>query len=87
MTTSPKSLTIQISSRLVLELMAGRITHEQFKDFAFGNNLNQFERELASGLTIHSTHLEKAGIDEDDDRLVFRFSEDPAAMPLRAPKT
>lgn len=83
-TRTGKVMTIEISSRLVQELLAGRVTHERFHDIAFGkNHPNLFERWLKMGYTIDQVSNEKAGVDEDDDRLVFKFSRDPAASDLR----
>lgn len=73
------AMTIKISSRLVLELLAGRISTKRFEQMAFGNHQNQFEYELRQGLMISSAHIESGGIDEDDDRLVFELGQDPAA--------
>src|SRR6202044_468910 len=65
------SMSIKISSRLVLELLAGRISQQQFQDFIFGKDKNIFDIQLARGLTIQSSRIEKAGLDDDDDYLVF----------------
>lgn len=79
------NMSISISSRMVLELLAGRITQEQFQDYAFrGDDL--FERQLKAGCTIQSARLEKGGLDEDDDQLVFELKPDWGARPLRNPK-
>ncbi|SFM04134.1 hypothetical protein SAMN03159423_5011 [Bradyrhizobium sp. NFR13] len=86
MTTKLGSLSISVSSRLVLELLAGRITEEQFRNFAFGRDHNHFERYLKSGMTIQSARLEKSGIDEDDDDLVLDLEPDWGAKPLVNPK-
>ncbi|MZH02320.1 MAG: hypothetical protein F3745_02655 [Nitrospinae bacterium] len=72
-------MTIKVSSRLVLDLLAGRTTTEIFQQEVFGKNQNQFEHEQNQGFTIKSSHIEPGGIDEDDDYLVFELSPDPAA--------
>jgi hypothetical protein len=87
MTSKHGSLTIRISSRMVLELLAGRITQEQFQNFAFGKDLNQFDHQFKQGMTIQSASLEKGGLDEDDDYLVFDMEPDFGARPLRNPKS
>lgn len=82
------NVSISISSRMILELLAGRITQEQFQHFAFrGQSENFFEQQLKSGLTIQTARLDKGGLDEDDDTLVFEFEPDWGAKPLRNPKT
>ena len=80
------SMTIKVSSRLVLELLAGRISQERFRDCIFGKNKNIFEIQLTRGLTIQSSHLEKSGLDKDDDYLVFDMEPDFAAGPLKKPE-
>lgn len=79
-------LSIKISSRMVLELLAGRITQEQFQRIAFGEHKNLFDHQLRLGNTIQASRVEKGGLDEDDDWLVFELEPDVAAMPLRNPK-
>jgi hypothetical protein len=80
------SMTIKVSSRLVLELLAGRISQQQFQDFTLGKDKNIFDIQLTRGLTIQSAHVEKAGLDEDDDYLVFDLEHDFAASALRKPE-
>lgn len=80
------NVSISISSRMVLELLAGRITQEQFQNCAFGRNDNLFEHQLKSGFTIQAARLEKGGLDEDDDKLVFELEPDWGARPLHNPK-
>jgi hypothetical protein len=70
----------------VLELLAGRITQEQFRNFAFGESRNQFDFQFKRGFTIQSARLEKAGLDEDDDFFVFQLEPDFGAQALRNPK-
>jgi len=79
-------MTIKVSSRLVLELLAGRISQEQFRNFMFGKDKNIFEIQLTRGLTIQSSHLEKSGLDKDDDYLVFDMEPDFAAGALKKPE-
>jgi hypothetical protein len=42
---------------------------------------------LRAGKTIQSSRLEKRGLDEDDDYLVFDLEPDAAALPLTASST
>lgn len=81
------SMTIKISSRLVQEFFAGRISHEQFKLFAFGKDTNLFDHQLSRGFTIQNARVEKTGIDEDDDYIVFDLQPDASALPLANPKS
>jgi hypothetical protein len=70
--------TVKISARLLQELMAGKITPEQFQRNAFSEG-NPFRKWLDDGYVISGTRLESAGRDEDDDHVVFEFQRDPAA--------
>ena len=79
------NMSISISSRMVLELLAGRITQEQFQNYACACD-NFFEQQLKAGCTIQTARLEKGGLDEDDDQLVFELEPDWGARPLRNPK-
>ena len=85
MTTKSSATSISISARMVLELLSGRITLEEFQNFAFGQNDNLFDRQFKSGMTIQSARLERAGLDEDDDYLVFDMEPDWGAQRLRNP--
>ncbi len=76
-------LTVKLSARLVLEYLAGKVTKEQF--LHFGGMPDVLENMLKSGSTIQSTRIEKAGLDEDDDHIVFELGHDYAASPLRMP--
>jgi hypothetical protein len=79
---------IKVSARRLQELLAGRITLQQFEQREFGvGMLNRFDSELERGLTIQDARVEKAGLDEDDDILVFDLGPDPAALPLKKPTT
>ncbi|MGY4296141.1 hypothetical protein ACVWXN_004236 [Bradyrhizobium sp. i1.4.4] len=78
-------ISIKISARLILEFLAGRITQEQFQYFAFRNDRNLFDHWFKMGMTIQSARLEKGGLDEDDDHLVFDMEPDFGAMALRIP--
>jgi hypothetical protein len=80
------SLTIKISSRLLQEALAGKISIDKFAEIAFGKDSNQFEYQLARGFTIQSSHIEHGGLDEDDDHLVLDFAADPSASALTNPK-
>ena len=82
------SMSIKVSARRLQELLAGRITLQQFQQRTFGGGMpNQFDYQLGRGLTIQKARVEKAGLDEDDDFLVFDLGPDPAALPLGEPST
>jgi hypothetical protein len=75
---------IKFSARAILDLLAGRITPEQAKrafDSLAGKAL---KAHLDRGETIADLRLEPGGPDQDDDHIVFTFSDDPAARELKA---
>jgi hypothetical protein len=86
MTSKSSSISISISARMVVELLAGRITQQQFQNLAFGEGQNQFDHQFKRGMTIQSARLEKGGLDEDDDCLVFEMEPDFGAQALQNPK-
>jgi hypothetical protein len=77
-------MTLRISARAVQELMAGRLSTENFQRRAMGND-NLVRQQLEVGRTISSARFEPQGLDEDDDYLVLDFRDDPAASALRLP--
>ena len=64
-------MTVRISSRLVLELLAGRIDAEQFRREAFNSLPNVFATALDARKAIQVARFETGGLDEDDDYVVF----------------
>src|SRR6266850_3132412 len=86
------SAEVRLSVRVIQELLAGRLTQEEFFklhgmiDMQGTRGIgNPFERALAEGRLIESTTVE-ANSDKDDDWLVFRFGEsDPAIFRFRVP--
>jgi len=76
------ALTMKISARLLQEYLAGKISLEQFERFACGKD-NQFRRWLEQGYTLSNANFVRAGIDEDDDYVIFEFLPDPAASSLK----
>jgi hypothetical protein len=85
--TGPTSMSIRIHTRLLQDFLAGRIERQQFELRAFGGVVNPFDDRLKRGRTIHSARVEKAGLDEDGDIVVFELEMDPAALPLKMPAT
>ena len=75
---------IKFSARLFQEFIAGRVEADHFR--RLNGALELFEAELKQGRTLKGARLEPAGIDEDDDYLVFEFAPDAAAQRLRNPK-
>lgn len=79
------TISVKLSARLVLEYLAGRITSEQFRHF--GGMSDILDSTLKAGNTIQSARIEKAGLDEDDDHIVFELDRDYAASALSATAT
>lgn len=87
-----KTKTIKISSRALLELLAGRISSDRFLELHGWNagnsnrfDINLFKRALESGRMIKAIHVESGG-DKDDDWLEFEFgAPDAAISPFVAP--
>lgn len=81
-----ESMTISISARALLDLLAGRITPDQFNHMVgmkeTPTQKNLFKHRLDQGDVISSVRIEPGGIDEDDDRLVIELARDPSAAPL-----
>jgi hypothetical protein len=75
---------IKFSARLFQEFIAGRIGADHFR--RLNGALELFESELKQGRTLKSARLEPAGLEEDDDYLVFEFASDAAARPLQNPR-
>ena len=77
---------ISISARAFLDLLAGRLTPEQFNHMigmdGSRSRANLFKLCLERGEIISSIKIEPGGLDEDDDRLVVEFSKDPSASRL-----
>jgi hypothetical protein len=86
MTLGPSVMTIRISARAVLDLLAGRISLEQFQRFTGledkPTQANIFKHRLSQGDILSSARLEPGGVDEDDDWLVLELGRDPSAAPL-----
>lgn len=76
---------IRFPARLLLDLLAGRITEEWFRNYHTNNgrNTNLFENWLNMGMTISATEMAPRSIDEDDDHIILHFTDDPAARPFQ----
>lgn len=86
MHSSEHGMSIRISARALIELLAGRITLEQFQHFTgldkTPTSPNIFAHRLDQGDVIRAVRLKDAGVDQDDDWLEFELERDPAAAPL-----
>jgi hypothetical protein len=74
------SHSLKVSARKIQEVLAGRMTPQQFfENYAHPNSPfdNPFARALKQGFTIQSVTLTKIP-DADDDLLEFRFGPDAA---------
>ena len=82
-------MTIKISARALLDLLAGRITVEKFHHFVGledkPDQPNIFKHRLEQGDILSDVKIEPGGLDEDDDWLVLELKEDPSAALLRVP--
>jgi hypothetical protein len=80
---------VKVSSRMIMDLLAGRMTPEQFRHFMGERpgQANLFHHWLGMGYTIKAAKLEDGGIDADDDFLVLTLSDDPAARSLKLKPT
>lgn len=76
---------IKVPARAFLDLMAGRITSEQFYYFLGERNgeKNLFKHWLDLGMTLKNASIAPRDIDQDDDHLILEFEDDPSARPLR----
>jgi hypothetical protein len=79
-----RQMTVKLSARSLQDIIAGRLSGEQFELWATGKP-NPFAKAIEQGLTISAVSFEAKGTDEDDDYVVFEFSDDPAARKLRLP--
>lgn len=89
MTSSHDNLTVSVSARLLLDLLAHKITPQQFRYF-LGDKPNEtgfFAHQLNRGQTITKVEMGPRLIDSDDDYLILHFSEDPAAKDLQITKS
>ena len=86
-----KSMEVTISSRVLADLLAGRLSTEEFHDtFDRDSRLpmgDAFEDAVKNGLTIESISLVKDETETDDDWVTITYSgPDPAISPFRDPR-
>lgn len=83
-------VTIKVSARALLALLADQITLEQFQHFTglkeTSTRGNLLAHRLRQGDVLSSVSIEPGGLDEDDDRFVFELKTDPAASLLKLPE-
>jgi len=81
-------LRVEFPARMLLDLLAGRMTEEQFRrQLDRPGSKNIFEHWLSSGMTISRAEMAPRDIDEDDDHIVLYFSDDPAARAFKLPES
>lgn len=76
---------IKFPARLLLDLLAGRITEEWFRNYhtRSGRDVNLFEHWLNMGMTLSNIEMAPRSLDEDDDHIILHFSDDAAARPFK----
>ncbi|MDE2595869.1 MAG: hypothetical protein KGL44_03215 [Sphingomonadales bacterium] len=76
---------IHFPARLLVDLLAGRITEEWFQNYhtSGGRNANLFAHWLNMGMTLSGAEMAPRNVDEDDDHIILHFSDDPAARPFK----
>ncbi|WP_417316865.1 hypothetical protein [Emcibacter sp.] len=72
-----------ISSRALLEYLAGRTDNERFSRNAFFKDDNYFEFWLQQGYCIEDITIKSGGLDEDDDLVCFTFKLDASISPIK----
>jgi len=77
----------KVSSRALLDLLAGRITREKFAEMHSGSMLggDSFKTLLDRGYTIRDAGFVPLA-DEDDDHIIIVLSPDVSAGPYRVAK-
>lgn len=80
-------MTVRLSARALLDLLANRIDRATFDRETGGLALktNLFEVALNRGKTIRDVTFEPGGLDEDDDYIVLTLDDDAGARPIEAP--
>ena len=76
---------IRFPARLLVDLLAGRITEEWFQNYHTngGQDANLFAHWLNMGMTLSGVEMAPRSVDEDDDHIILHFSDDPAARPFK----
>lgn len=80
------TMSVKVSSRALLDLLAGRLSPAQFRSLiGDDDSKNRFQHWLDAGKTISDATFEPGGLDRDDDFLVLTFSDDPGAREFTVP--
>jgi hypothetical protein len=76
---------VELPARMLLDLLAGRLSEERFRRQLGGRsgNENIFKLWLDKGFTMSGAEMLPRDLDEDDDHIVLHFTDDPAARPFR----
>jgi hypothetical protein len=75
---------VKISARLMLDYLAGKVSHQQFeREFPYDE---KFGRWMEQGYSVKNVTFESGGIDEDDDYVVFDLAFDPAGLLFKEKK-
>lgn len=86
MTSKMAETSFKISTKLILNLLSGKITQEEFHFYAFGNDINLIRSAVDRGMSVNSAHMEQSGVDADDDYLILNFGPDWAIRRLQVPE-
>lgn len=80
-----ENTTLHIPARALLDLLAGRITPQQFTHFMGDQqgDVSLIKSLLDNGNTLSKIEMSKRDIDVDDDHIVLHFTDDPAARALK----
>ncbi len=80
-----ENTTLHIPARALLDLLAGRITPQQFAHFMGDqpSDVALIKSLLDNGNTLSKIEMSKRDVDVDDDHIVLHFADDPAARALR----
>jgi len=79
------SLQVRVPARVIVDLLAERITAEQFRYFMGerGDQKNLFQHWLDMGKNIKRIEMADRNVDEDDDHIIIHFDDDPAVRKLK----
>lgn len=76
---------IEFPARMLLDLLAGRLSPDRFNQVltSNGRNTNLFKHWLDMGMTISGAEMAPRDVDEDDDHIILHFCDDPAARSFK----
>ena len=79
------NVTARISARALQDAIATGDFSGLAAKYASHSEPNPFQQALERGQMLKACRIETAGIDEDDDYVVFEFEDDPAVAKFKAP--